>query len=75
MIDNECSLKEGEENMTEKKESSGWLMSIIIGLIVAVLLIIVVYPNFLGKKNREQQKESYPHTEIVDNYVYFTFNL
>jgi len=37
----------------KQEESSGWLMAIIIGIVVAVLLVIVIYPNLVGKKNQE----------------------
>lgn len=37
----------------KQEESSGWLMAIIIGTVVAVLLVIVIYPNLVGKKNQE----------------------
>lgn len=52
------------------KEKSGWLTPILIGIAVGVLLIIVIYPNFMGKKNRnqEQQQEgnSVNQTEVID---------
>src|SRR5690625_1275153 len=45
------------------KKSGGWLLPIIIGIAVGVLLMIVVYPNLLGKKtinneNSGQQAET-----------------
>jgi len=49
--------------MGEKKESSGWLMSIVIGIIVAILLLIVVYPNLVGKKNQEKEENSIAFVE------------
>jgi len=45
--------------VAKKKESSGWLMSIIIGIIVAILLIVVMYPNFVGKKNQKENQDSW----------------
>lgn len=68
-------MEKGVEYMTKKKESSGWLMSIVIGLIVAVLLIIVVYPNFLGKKNQGEPEENSQQSIIYETDVnmYHTF--
>lgn len=50
-------------NGPKRKKSGGWLLPIIIGIAVGVLLMIVVYPNLIGKKlmndnNNGQQSET-----------------
>lgn len=50
-----------EENVRmshKKEESSGWFMAISIGIIVAILLIIVIFPNLQGKKNQKEEEGS-----------------
>lgn len=56
--------------MGKKKESSGWLLSIVIGIIVAILLIIVVYPNLAGKKNQKDINNSLQDSTITETLVY-----
>src|SRR5690625_2990911 len=56
-------------NTPRGKKSSGWLLPIIIGLVVGILLMIVVYPNFIGKRsvmnegNNDQIDTSQPNND------------
>lgn len=58
--------------MGEKKESSGWLLPIVIGIIVAILLIVVMYPNFVGKKNQKSE-ESILAINIEEKDIHFSY--
>ena len=56
--------------MRKKKESSGWLLSIVIGVIVAILLVIVVYPNLVGKKNQKDINNSFQDEIMTKTFVH-----
>src|SRR5690625_780238 len=50
------------------KKSGGWLLPIIIGIAVGILLILVVYPNFIGKKSiNNEGNEQQADTTLPDN--------
>lgn len=51
----------------KRKKGGGWLLPIIIGLVVGVLLMLVIYPNFSGNNRalNEENEQSY----ATDNEV------
>src|SRR5699024_5399280 len=52
----------------KRKKGGGWLLPIIIGLVVGVLLMLVIYPNFSGNNralNEENEQSSATDNEVT----------
>lgn len=46
-----------DPSQEKKKERSVWLTPILIGIAVAILLTIVIFPNLMGNRNNKQPEE------------------